>query len=77
MGKAKKKVAKRAKSAAKEAYDTVESKMMAAVGRNTVKRKVTGVKRVAARAGTSALIAGSLAAAGVVVSEFRKHRKPA
>lgn len=77
MGKGNKKVANRAKAATKDAYDTVESKVMAAVGRNTVKRKVKGVKRVAARAGTSALIAGSLVTAGVVVSEFRKRRKPA
>ena len=77
MGKATKKVAKRAKSATKEAYGTVESKVMAAVGRSTVKRKVKGAKVVAARAGKSALIAGSLAAAGVVVSELRKRRKPA
>ena len=50
---------------------------MAAVGRSTVKRKVKRVKAVAASAGKSALIAGGLAAAGVVMSEIRKRRKPA
>jgi hypothetical protein len=77
MGKAKTPVAKRAKAATREAYDKAESTVMAAVGRSTVKRKMKRVKAVAARAGTSALIAGSLAAAGVVVSEIRKRRKPA
>jgi hypothetical protein len=76
MGKATKQVAKRAKAATKEAYDTVESKVMAAVGRSTVKRKVKRVKAVAASAGKSALIAGGLAAAGVVMSEIRQRRKP-
>lgn len=76
MSKATKKVAKRARTATKEAYDTVETKVMAAVGRSTVKRKMKGAKLVAARAGKSALIAGSLAAVGVVVSEINKRRKP-
>ncbi len=77
MGKGNKHVGKRARAATREAYDKAESKVMAAVGRNTVKRKMKRVKTVAARAGTSALIAGGLAAAGVVVSEIRKRRKPA
>ncbi|MGA9837589.1 MAG: hypothetical protein WBQ26_09775 [Gemmatimonadaceae bacterium] len=77
MAKTTRELARRGKSATKKAYDTVETKVMAAVGRSTVKRKVKGVKTVATRAGKSALIAGGLAAAGVVMSEIRKRRKPA
>lgn len=73
MGKITKKLAPRGKSATRKAYDKIESKVMAAVGRSAVKRKVKRVKTVAAAAGKSALIAGGLAAAGVVVSEFRKR----
>ena len=77
MGKATRQAAKRARAATLEAYDKAESTVMAAVGRRTVKRRVNKVKAVAARAGKSALLAGSLAAAGVVVSEIRNRRKPA
>ena len=81
MAKSTKKVAKTvarsAKSATRKAYDKAETSVMAAVGRKTVKGKVKTVKTVATRAGKSALIAGGLAAAGVVVSEFRKRHKPA
>lgn len=77
MGNATKQAAKRARAATREAYDKAESTVMAAVGRRTVKRNVKKAKAVAARAGKSALIAGSIAAAGVVVSEIRKRRKPA
>lgn len=77
MGRASRQVAKRARAATRAAYDTAESTVMAAVGRSTVKRNVKKVKAVAARAGKSALIAGSLAAAGVVLSELRMRRRPA
>ena len=72
-----KKVARSGKSATRKAYDKAETSVMAAVGRKTVKDKVKTAKTVATRAGKSALIAGGLAAAGVVVSEFRKRHKPA
>ncbi len=77
MGKATKKLARRGKSAARKGYEKVESNVMAAVGRKTVKGKVKNAKLVAGRAAKSALIAGGVAAAGVLVSEVRKRRKPA
>ena len=77
MGKIAKKLTPRGKSAARKAYDKVETNVMAAVGRSAVKRQAKRVKTVATAAGKSALIAGSLAAAGVVVAEIRNRRKPA
>jgi hypothetical protein len=77
MSKLTRKLAKRGKSAARKAYDKLEAQVMAAVGRKAVKSKVKGVKAVAKRAAKKALIAGGLAAAGVVASELRKRRKPA
>ena len=77
MGKLTRKIAKRGKAAARNAYDKLEAKVMAAVGRKAVKIKVKGVKAVAKRAAKKALIAGGLAAAGVVASELRRRRKPA
>ncbi|HEY5219020.1 MAG TPA: hypothetical protein VIJ16_04385 [Gemmatimonadaceae bacterium] len=77
MSKLTKKFVRRGKSTARKTYDTVETEVMAAVGRSAVKSKVTAVKAVAKRAATKALIAGGIAAVGVVASEIRKRRKPA
>ncbi len=77
MSKMTRKLARRGKSAARKAYDKLESKVMAAVGRKAVRSKVKSVKAVATRAAKKALVAGGLAAAGVVASELRKRRKPA
>jgi 3-phosphoglycerate kinase len=75
MGKMTRKLARRGKDAARKAYDKLESKVMAAVGRKAVSSKVKGVKAVAKRAAKKALIAGGLAAAGVVAKEIRSRRK--
>ncbi len=75
MGKITRKLAKRGKAAARKAYDKLESKVMAAVGRKAVRSKVKGAKEVAKRAARKALIAGGLAAAGVVAKEIRNRRK--
>lgn len=84
MGKMTRKLAKRGKAAARKAYEKLESKVMAAVGRRAVKSKVKvakeEVKAVAKRAAKKALVAGGLAAAGVVAKEIqarRARRKPA
>ena len=77
MGKLTKKLARRGKAAARKAYDKLESKVMAAVGRKTVRSGVKQVKAVAKKAAKKALVAGGLAAAGVVASELRRRRKPA
>jgi len=77
MVKVTKKLARRSKSAARKGYEKVESSVMAAVGRKTVKGKMKNAKMVAGRAAKGALIAGGVAAAGVLASEVRKRRKPA
>ena len=79
MGKATRKLAKRGKAAARKVYDKLESKVMAAVGRKAVRSKAKSVKAdvkaVAKRAAKKALIAGGLAAAGVVAKEIQNRRK--
>ena len=79
MGKMTRKLVKRGKAAARKAYDRLESKVMAAVGRKAVKTKMKSVKIdakiVAKRAAKKALIAGGLAAAGVVAKEIQARRK--
>ncbi len=75
MAKATKKLARRSKTAVRKGYEKVESRVMAAVGRKTVKGKMKQAKLVAGRAAKSALIAGGVAAAGVLVSEVRKRRE--
>ena len=76
MVKVTKTLARRSKSAARKGYEKVESSVMAAVGRRTVRAKVKTAKAVAGNAAKRALIAGGVAAAGVLVSEVRKRRKP-
>jgi|RhiMetdeSRZDD1v2_1073273.scaffolds.fasta_scaffold05216_4 hypothetical protein len=75
MGKRMKQRAKRAKSAARKVFEKLEAKVMAAVGRRAVKSKVRGVKAVAKKAAKRALIAGGVAAAGVVVKEIQSRRR--
>jgi hypothetical protein len=75
MGKRMKQRTKRAKSAARKVFDKLEAKVMAAVGRRAVKSKVRGVKAVAKKAAKRALIAGGVAAAGVVVKEIQSRRR--
>lgn len=77
MGKLTKKLARRGKAAARKAYDKLENKVMAAVGRKTVRTGVKRVKAVAKKAAKKALVAGGLAAAGVVAQELRRRRTPA
>lgn len=83
MGKITKKLARGGKAAARKVYHKLEAKVMAAVGRRAVKSKLRGAKTaakdVAKRAAKQALIAGGVAAAGVLVKEIRKRkrRKPA
>jgi len=75
MGKRVKQLTKRGKSAARKAFERLEAKVMAAVGRRAVKSKVRGVKAVAKKAAKRALIAGGVAAAGVVVKEIQSRRR--
>ncbi|HEV8150242.1 MAG TPA: hypothetical protein VGP61_08675 [Gemmatimonadales bacterium] len=62
------------KSAVRRAYEKAETNVMAAVGRKAVKSKVNTVKKVTRRAAKAGLIAGTIAAASVVLKEVRKRR---
>jgi len=68
-----KRVGKR-KSAVRRAYERAETNVMAAVGRRAVRSKVSTVKKVTRRAAKAGLVAGTLAAASVVLKEVRKRR---
>lgn len=71
---------KRGKRVAGKALDKVETEIMAAVGRKSVRTKVGTAKKAAvkvARAAVKAgLIAGATAVAGILVEKIRKGRKP-
>jgi len=75
MGKRMKQLTKSGKSAARKAFEKLEAKVMAAVGRKAVKSRVRSVKAVAKKAAKRALIAGGVAAAGVVVKEIQSRRR--
>ena len=64
------------KGRVRKAFDKVEARLMAAVGRKAVKVKLKAAKKVGRKAAGAALTAGAMAAAGVVLREMRK-RKPA
>ncbi len=66
---------KRAKDAARSAYEKVETRVLVAEGRKAVQRKANTVGRVSRKAAKTGAVAGALAAAGVVVHEIRKRRK--
>lgn len=63
------------KRAIRRAYDKAETKVMAAVGRRALRVGKRRAKEVARKAAKAALIAGSLAAAKVVLDEVRQQRK--
>ncbi len=75
MGKLMKKLASRSKDAARKAYEKAETKILVAEGRKSVRGKVRTVKKVTRKAIKTGLIAGALAAAGVVAREIRKRRR--
>lgn len=76
MKKASKKLSKSAKKGrVRKAYDKVETKLMAAVGRKAVQVKLKAAKKVGRKAAGAALTAGAMAAAGVVLREIRKRKR--
>lgn len=71
MSKLTQKVAKQGRSAARKAYDKLETRILAAEGRRSIKAKTRKVTAVGKKAAKAALAAGALAVAGVVVREIR------
>ncbi len=75
MKKSSKQMKKTGKGAVRNAYDKIETRVMAAVGRKAVRTKLSAAKTVGRKAAGAALTAGAMAAAGVVLREIRKPRK--
>jgi hypothetical protein len=75
MSKFTKQLATKGRAAAKNAYKKVETKVLVAEGRKSVRGKVRAAAKVSKEAVKAGLVAGALAAAGVVVREIRKRRK--
>jgi hypothetical protein len=65
----------RARDAAKNAYEKVETRVLVAEGRKAVKHKAKTAARVSRKAAKTGAVVGALTAAGVVAHEFRKRRK--
>ena len=57
------------------AYRKAETKLMAAVGRRAVRSGRQRAKAIAGKAAKAALLAGSLAAAKVVLDEVRSQKR--
>lgn len=78
MKKTSKILVKRGKRVAGKALDKVETEIMAAVGRKSVRTKVGAAKKAAAQVGRAAvkagLIAGATAAVGILAEKIRKKR---
>jgi ribosomal protein S20 len=68
------KAAAKTADAAKRAYKRVETKVLVAEGRKSVKGKVRTVAKVTRKAIRAGAIAGAMAAAMVVVREIKKRR---
>ncbi len=54
-------------------YRDIENRVLAAAGRRAIRSRVRAVQLVGRRAARAALIAGTIAAATVVVREVRKR----
>lgn len=61
----------------RKAYDKLETKVMAVAGRRAVRGAARKAKAVTRKAAKAAVIAGSLAAAKVVLDEVRAARRRA
>lgn len=75
MGKLMKKLTSRGKGAARGAYKKLETRVLVAEGRKSIRGKVRAVKKVTRKAVKTGLITGTLAAVSVVAREIRKRRK--
>jgi hypothetical protein len=75
MARTMEKLAKRAGKAVRKAYEGAETKFLVAQGRKAVGAKVRKVGRVSRKAARTGAIAGTIAAAAVIVREVRKARK--
>jgi hypothetical protein len=64
------------KNLARRAYAKLENKVMAAVGRKAVRHGARTAKVISQKAAKAALVAGTIAAAKVLLDEVRARRRP-
>lgn len=69
--------ARKGKSTAQQVYKKVETELMAAEGRRSVRAKARAAGRVGKRAAKAGLLVGTLAALEVVLHELSRRHKPA
>ena len=60
---------------AQRAYKSVETKVLVAEGKKSMRRKAATVAKVTRKATKAALVAGAVVATTVVLREIRKRRK--
>lgn len=75
MAKLIKKLLEKGRKSAKKAYDNAETKLMAAVGRRSVRGKVRTVGKASRRIAKSAATAAAFAAAGAILQELRRRNR--
>jgi len=75
MSRLTRKVVAQGQEAAEKAYRKLETRVLVAEGKKSVRAKVRTVGKVSKKAAKTGLIVGALAAAGVVVREIRKRKK--
>jgi hypothetical protein len=75
MSRLSKKLVEKGQDAAEKAYRKLETRVLVAEGRKSVRAKVRTVGKVSKKAAKTGMIVGALAAAGVVVREIRKRKK--
>lgn len=75
MSKLTRKLVAKGQEAAEQAYRKVETRVLVAEGRKSVRAKVRTAGNVSKKAAKTGMIVGALAAAGVVVREIRKRKK--
>ncbi len=69
------KVAAKARKAAGKAYQKLETKVLAAEGKRSVRSKLRIAGKVGKEAAKTGLIVGAIAAAKVVVDEVRRRKR--
>jgi hypothetical protein len=63
---------RRAKRAVRRAYEKLETRILVAQGRKVIRARAARIARVTRKAVRTGLIAGGIAAAGVVIRAIRK-----
>lgn len=75
MSKLTERIAAKGAETARKAYESVETRILVAEGRKSVRNKARTVAKVSRKAAKTGLIVGALAAAGVVVREVRRRKR--